>query len=163
MNNFSITGASQASYVECEEYFPLRVIFDPSIGENHIVGFYGGEDNLLEFTVNSNTNIITKFQIVTCKNFDIIGSNLDLPDYEMSGSIHLDAPQHNNCDTFTMSVYADSIMIKLSANTTRRYYAMGQVLFGISDDNEIVTLIITELSAREIAHSIFELQADQTD
>jgi len=160
MNNLLFNEIPQVSCIECIEYFPLRVVFDPSIGGNHFVGFYGGEDNLLEFTV-SNTNEVKKFQVVTCKDYEFIDTNFAPPHTEKSGCIKLSYPQHNDCDSFKLSVYSDSIHIILSANLATKYYEMGQVFFGVNDDNDLVSLLITNLNADEIQHTMFELQAGQ--
>lgn len=161
MNSITLTENIQVSNIECKEYFPLRVIFDSSVGGNRFVGFYGGDSNLLEFTVNSNTNAILKLQVVTCNNFEFLETNLLLPHPEKSGCVHLKNPQRNNCDTFSLTVYADGISIKISSASAGKYYAMGQVIFGVSDDNELVSLAITKLSADAISHTKSELLAEQ--
>jgi len=163
MNELSFSEISQVSHIECEEYFPLRVVFDSSIGENRFVGFYGGEASLLEFAVSRETNAIKKLQIVTCKNYEIVDANLILPQHHKSGCIHLANSQHNDCDSFSMSIYADGIVIKISKRAVSKYYAMGQVLFGVGEDNELIALVITNLSANERFHTIVELQAEQIE
>ena len=159
MNNLSFNEIDQVSCVECIEYFPLKVVFDPSFGGNHFIGFYGGDNNLLEFTVSS-ANTVKRLQVVSCKNYEIIDSNFAPPHPAQSGCINLNYPQHNDCDSFKMSVYTDCIDIRISTKSATKYYAMSQVMFGMDDNEELVSLIITNLSHEEIAHTIFELQAD---
>ena len=160
MNELSFSEIAQVSHIECEEYFPLRVVFDSSIGENRFVGFYCGEDSLLEFTVSRETNAVKKLQIVTCRDYKINDTNLVLPQHHKSGCIHLANSQHNDCDLFSMSIYADGIVINISQKDISKYYAMGQVLFGVGEDNELISLVITNLSVDERSHAIVELQAE---
>lgn len=160
MSNIVFTNIPRISQVECEEYFPLRVVFDPSIGDTQFVSFYGGENNMLEFSVNSNTNLIKKLQVVTCKDYEVLEDNLSIPSVAQYGSVCLMYPQHNNCDIFSLSVYKNGIHIALSSKVASGYYAMGQILFGMGNDGSLVSLIVTNLTADEISHTIFELQSE---
>lgn len=63
-NNIIIEPETVLSHIEDEEYFPIRVAYDPSIESIRLVGFYYEDTDLLEFTVDRETGAVKKMQIV---------------------------------------------------------------------------------------------------
>ena len=160
MNNVTLNNITQGSFLEHETYFPLRVIFDPSIGNNRFVGFYAGDTNLLEFAVDRTTGLIRKFQVVACDNYHVYDEERILPTTSLGGSVGLKNPPHNDCNVFLISVFNNCIDITISDNEAAEYYAEGQVLFGIDNTHNLVSIIITDVTEEDRSHIISELQCN---
>ena len=158
MNRIRILDNHHNSIIEHEEYLPLRIIFDSSIGGNKFVGFYFGNKNLLELTVDNETSLVKKIQLVLCENYRVFNESLEIPCPEKAGTISLDFPERNDCDCFETRVYSNCIRISISAAATTSYYAMGQVLFGVGANANLSTLIITNVTDDDISHLISELK-----
>jgi hypothetical protein len=157
MNQITIYDDKQTSRVELEEYFPLRIVFDPAIGHNRFVGFYYGDKSLLEFTVDRQSGIVRQFQIVICENYQIKDSKRDIPVASETGVIALNYPAHFDCDTFILSAYRNCVEIALSSEAANEHYAVGQVLFGINRTHELVSIIVTGVTEEEMSHLENEL------
>ena len=69
----------------------------------------------------------------------------------------MDLPQHNDCDSFSARVFRNAVNIVLSNESVKRTIKCGQVLFGLSCDNDLVSVTVVEMTADEVAHTIEEL------
>ncbi len=149
-------------HVVNEDYFPVKAVYDPSVGSTKYVGFYYGDTDLLEFSLDRETNSIKKLMLVLCNHFKVLDTDFQSATVCESGSISLDLPQHNECDSFRVFVYRNAVDILLSQTTVQRIVKSGQVLFGLSDDNELVSVTVVEMSGTDIAHTIEELNQGVT-
>lgn len=158
MKNTIITLKNIPSHIEIEDYFSLRVVYDSSVEGICHIGFYNIDEDLLEISVNKDTGILKKIQVTICHNYKIIDTDLDIsniiPD---SSDLKFELPDHNECTAFMMEIYNDSAYIKLYQDPASRYIKCGQVLFGLSDANNIVSLIVTGLTETERTHITNEL------
>ncbi len=145
------------SHIENEEYFPLRVVYDSSIENTQFVGFYCGDSDLLELSIDTDSKVIKKLQLVICNHYDFTNDGF-INDFDCSsGSIGFDFTQHNDCDLFHVTVYTNAVKVILSDAEPTKYFSCGQVVFGILDDNIISSVIVTGMSASEIEHTKSEL------
>ena len=158
MSKITFLNDTQSSYTEREDYFSLRVVYDPSIGNNRFIGFYYHDTDLLEFTVNRQTDLVKEMQIVISNHYEVINENRPIPMASGAGSICLSHPQHNDCDTFAMKIYNNCFEIIISSKPTEKYFSMGQILFGFDNEENLVSLIVTDVSEADINHAITELQ-----
>ena len=153
MDNIYLKTGKINSFVELDDYFPLIVNYDKSLGNNLFIGFYYRDYNLLEFFANSSTYVIKKMQIVTCNEYTFSEcSGPEITSFE-EGSLCMSLSQHNDCDTFHVTVYNDSVEVKLSSDAVQKYYKSGQVIFGISSSDTLVSVLVTEMSAEEVLHA----------
>ncbi|MCF0106941.1 MAG: hypothetical protein HUJ53_09275 [Holdemanella sp.] len=159
MNNITFIEKTMLSHIECEEYFPLRVVFDSVIGNNRFVGFYHGTENLLEFAVDRESGIVKKMQIVNCKNYEIFDREYSILTVEKNGSIAISYPQHNDCEIFELQVYTNCVLLKLSSKSVSNCYAVGQVEFGIDCYGQLATILIADCDEQTISHIIYELKS----
>lgn len=160
MHRFHFLPGTQSSRVENEAYFPIRVVFDSAMGTNRFAGFYFGARNLLEFTIDQTSGRVKEFQIVTCDRYHIFEEECTIPSATNFGGISFTGPQHNDCDTFFVEVYSNCFRILLSFAAPAVQYAVGQVLFGLDEGGELVSLTITNITPDDITHTISELQSD---
>ncbi len=160
MNKITFYDKNQTSHLELEDYFPLRVVFDSAIGSNRFIGFYSGEKSFLEFTVDRQSGILRKFQIVTCENYQVIDSEKSIPAPSKTGTVAFNYSPHIDCDIFALSAYNNCVEISLSSDTVFEYYAVGQVLFGVNQNHNLVSVIVTDVTKEALSHLIYELQCD---
>ena len=150
-------------HVVNEDYFPVKAVYDPYVGSNEYVGFYFGDTDLLEFSADRETGSIKKITLVLCNHYEVLDTDFQSATVCESGSISLDLPQHNECDSFIVRVYRNAVDILLSQTTVQRIVKCGQVLFGLSDDNELVSVTFIEMSETDVAHTIEELNQGMTN
>lgn len=141
------------SYIECEEYFPLRVIYDKSTGNTDFIGYYYSDSGLLEFDVNRENNHIKQMQIVNCDKYSFVNADGPFHDDFEEGALCIPLPSHNDCDIFYVTVYRDSIEISISNEMAAKYFKSGQVIFGISSKGSLVSVLVTNMSDTEVEHA----------
>lgn len=159
MSSIMVHSGALNSFIELEEYFALKVVYDPSVESTRYVGFYYRDTDLLELSVDRETGKIKKLQIVICNHFDMVDECLQSTGSFEEGRITFHLPQHNECDTFNVLVYRDAIKIILSSRPTQRIIKCGHVLFGLSDDDRLTAVSVINMSSDEINHAVDELKA----
>ena len=155
-NNIIANPGTILSHIENEDYFPLRVVYDPSIESIRFIGFYYNDTDLLEFTVDRETGTVKEMQIVVCSHFQFVDDEFLTEDASES-VIHLDYAQHNDCDVFNLTVFRNAVQIIVSTQTTSIFTRCGQVTYGISSSGELVSVIVANMSVEDIAHTKTEL------
>lgn len=146
------------SHIEIEDYFSLRVVYDSSVEGIRFIGFYNNDEDLLEISVNKDTGSLKKIQITICHTYQIINSNLDINSIIPNFSdLELIMPDHNECPAFMLEIYKDCASINLSQTPPSRYAKCGQAFFGIDNANNIVSIIVTQLTEADRSHIIEEL------
>lgn len=159
MNDCSFAVGMRSSHVECEDYFPVCVVYDSSAEESRFIGFYFENSDLLEFIVNRESGLLKKMQVVVCDHYEIFEEPLQIPTTSVDSLIHLSFPPHNECDYFVMRIFTNCIQIKLSKDSAIEYRKCGQVLFGLDQNQNLVSVIIEQMTAAEIEHAVQELRA----
>lgn len=144
------------SHIEDEVYFPLRVVYDPSIESIRFVGFYYGNTDLLEFTVDRETGLIKKMQIVVCNHFQFVDDEY-FPEEADDAVLYLKYAQHIDCNTFRLTVFKNAVQVIVSDETASVFSRCGQVTYGISSSGELVSVIVANMSVEDIAHTKAEL------
>lgn len=157
MGKLILTGNNRDSHIINEDYFPLRVVYDSTPENTRLIGFYFGDTDLLEFSVDGNTGVIKKLQLVICNHFKIFGYDYPEELIAASGSIVFDYPQHNDCEFFSVKVFNNAVDIKLTEKEPSFFYFCGQVVFGVSDEDELSEIIVSEMNEMEIKHTKNEL------
>ena len=161
MNSISFSNEALDSRVINEVYFPLKVVYDPSLGSDYI-GFYYGQTDLLEFSVSSYSHKLKGILLVTCNRYEVLDTDLPASAVSETGSLYIDLPQHNDCDTFLVRVHRNAVSILLSNKPVQRVIKCGQVLFGLSGENDLATVTVSEMTEQEIAHTTEELHLEST-
>ena len=157
MNSISLKKSDLVLHVVNEDYFALKVVNDSSVESTKYVEFCFGDTDLLEFSLDRESNIIKKFLLVLCNHFEVLDIDFRLDTACESGSISINLPQHNDCNTFSVKVYRDAVDIVFSSESVDRTIKCGQVMFGLSCENDLVSVTVVEMTADEVAHTIEEL------
>ena len=155
-NNIIIESGTILSHIEDEEYFPLRVVYTPSIETIRFVGFYYGDTDLLEFTVDKATGAVRKMQIVVCSHFHFADDEY-LPEEADDAVLYLKYAQHTDCNTFQLTVFKNAVQVIVSEKPASVFSKCGQIIYGISSSGELVSVLVTNMSVENIAHTKAEL------
>ena len=158
MNSISLINTNRDPHVVNEDYFAVKVVYDSSVESTKYVGFYFGDTDLLEFSVDRETNTIKKFQLVLCNHFEMLDAELHSEDVSETGCVSIGLPQHNECDIFNVRVYRNAVEIILSNKNVEKTIKSGQVLYCLSNAGDLVNVIIEEMTECEIKHTIEELK-----
>ena len=158
MKKIKILLSDSTSHIENEEYFPLRVMFEPKTDDIRHAGFYYGDEDLLELASAGDSDVLKLMQLTICHHYSILESGYDYNSIDISDeNLSLELPDHTECDTFMVSIYDNCIVIKLSSEEPTKFCKSGQLLFGIIDSGCIESIIVTEMTAENIEHTLNEL------
>ena len=157
MNSISIINKNLELNVVNEDYFAIKVVNDASVESTKYVEFCFGDTDLLEFSLDRETNIIKKFLLVICNHFEVFDVDYHSDTAYASGCISMNLPQHNDCNSFNVRVYRNAVDIVISNESVKKTVKCGQVLFGLSFDNDLVKISIVEMTMDDLAHTIEEL------
>lgn len=155
-NTIVIKPGTILSHIENEDYFSLRVIYNPSIDSIRFVGFYYGDTDLLEFTVDRMTGLIREMQIVVCSHFQIVDEEY-FPEETDDAILYFKYPQHTDCSAFQLTVFKNAVRVIISDEAASVFSRCGQVIYGMSSSGELVSVLVTNMSAEDIAHTQSEL------
>ena len=155
-NTVIIKPGTVLSHIENEEYFPLRVVYNSSIDSIRFVGFYYKDTDLLEFTVERETGLVRKMQIVVCSHFQFVDAEYMAEDTE-TAKVYLNYAQHNDCSNFRLTVFKNAVQIIVSDKIASAFCKYGQVTYGVSSSGELISVLISNLSADDITHTKAEL------
>lgn len=138
------------------EYFPIFIDVYDTI-ENIKYVEYTHENNLLEFSIDKDALTISRMKLVLCDNFIIKNEKIALPFNHTEGNIIMDVDNKNITDFFSVIVYEDGAEICLSKSPTHHYFKTDSLLLGVNSMGELTNIIISNLSKKEVAHIIDEL------
>lgn len=155
-NNIIIEPGTVLSHIEDEEYFPLRVVYDPSIESIRFVGFYYEDTDLLEFTVDRETGAVKEMQIVVCSHFHFVDDEY-VPEEADDAALYFKYAQHTDCSAFRLTVFKNAVQVIVSEKNASVFSKCGQVIYGISSSGELVSVLVANMSSENIAHTRSEL------
>ncbi len=155
-NTVIIEPGTILSHIENEEYFPLRVVYNSSIDSIRYVGFYYKDTDLLEFAVDRETGLVRIMQIVVCSHFQYMDDEYMTGDAD-NAKVYLDYAQHNDCSNFKLTVFKNAVQIIISDKTASEFFICGQITYGVSSSGELISVLISNMSAEEITHTKTEL------
>jgi hypothetical protein len=144
------------SHFIAEEYFPVIVEFSSEELNNHFIEFNYTDTDMIELSADSKTNALKRFSLTLCNHYEIVDSKMIIPD-SVEGAITLLGPDVTECKCFLAKVYSDGVEIKLSDTVADHYLKTGQLIFALSEDNELSSVYIIDLSEHDIDHVKCEL------
>ncbi len=95
-------------------------------------------------------------QIVVCNHFQFVDDEC-FPEEADDAMLYLKYAQHTDCSTFQLTVFKNAVQIIVSNQTASKFSKCGQVIYGMSDTGDLVSVLITNMSAEDIAHTQLEL------
>ena len=151
-----------ATTVTNDPYLLLEIIFGDEIDTYHHMGFYYEDTNLLEIGTDFYTKRIGRIVLVDCEEHFENSSKLIKPSCS-EGTLFYEMPRQIECDIFRMDLFDDGVKFRLSSSDVVEYIKCGCVFFGFGAIDEIVEIIVADLSEKNIAHIKESLEeADKT-
>ena len=150
-------GASNSAITN-EDYFPLVVQYDNHKELSHYAEISFGDSNLIEFSYDGDYKV-TKFQVITCKNYHLKSYDFSIPTYtEAIARVYM--PDKRNSKSFDMIVYTNAVKILISSAEVSECYRHGNLLYGIAADGHLVSVTVCDMSEEDVKHTINELTID---
>ena len=87
---------------------------------------------------------------------------MPIPDAE-EGIVVFDMPKHVDCADLWVTVFDDGLTIRVVDKLTVRYVRTGDVLFGVSSDDDLTSILLTNMSTEEVTHARAELSGEGYD
>ncbi|MEE0028432.1 MAG: hypothetical protein U0J70_12640 [Atopobiaceae bacterium] len=87
---------------------------------------------------------------------------MPIPDAE-EGIVVVDMPKHVDCTDLWVTAFNDGLTIRVVDKLPVRYVRMGNVMFGVSADDDLTSILLTSMSPEEISHARAELSGEDYD
>ena len=84
------------------------------------------------------------------------------PDAE-EGIVVVDMPKRSDYGNLWVTVYDDGLLIRVVDKQPVRYVRMGDVVFGVSADDDLASILLTSMSPEEISHARAEPSGEGYD
>lgn len=139
-----------------EDYFPVIIEFSNEEINNLFIEFNYEDSDMFEITVDPETFSLKRFSLTLCNHYAIKDTELKIPEYE-EGSLFIAGPASTECDKFEADVYNDGVEIRTSSSIATRYLKSGQLIFALTENNDVSAVLITDLTQGDIDHAISEL------
>ena len=134
-----------------EVYFPAIVELSSEELNNRFIVFHFEDTDLMELTVHRDTNELKRLSLTLCKHYEIVDEELSVPSCE-EGTFFIDESDSSKCSFFLSKVFLDGLQIIISDSPTDHFFKTGQLFFGLSADDELTNILITDLSPQEVDH-----------
>lgn len=139
-----------------EDYFPVIIEYSSEELNNKFLEFNYTDTDMFEISVNPETYEIKRFSLTLCNHFSFVNAKMMIPKYE-EGILHISGPATTECSLFNTIVYEDGLEIIVSSESASIYLKTGQLIFALTDNNELTSVFITDLTANNIDHAKAEL------
>lgn len=139
-----------------EDYFPVIIEFSDEELNNLFMEFTFEDSDMFELAVNPKTYALKRFSLTLCNHYEFKNDDLKLPEYE-EGVIHITGPITNKCPSFKAYVYKNGIEITISSEIATKHLKSGHLIFALTENNELTSVLITDLTPDDLHHVKTEL------
>ena len=150
----TIEGKTRTDY-KTEDFFAAIAVLGDELDYVKFVGLYN-EDDLVELQLDPDVMAVSQVTLTNCRHFD------DHADAE-EGVVVVDMPKHVDCTDLWVTVFDDGLTIRVVDKLPVRYVRMGNVMFGVSADDDLTSILLTSMSPEEISHARAELSGEGYD
>ena len=141
-----------------EDYFPAIVEFSSEELNNRFPEFNYKDTDMSELSVHPETSALKRFTLTLCNHYEIFETALDYPSFE-EGLLFIKGPDSTECNTFLLQIYNNGVRIKLSDSPVNKSIKTGNLILSLSENNELISVIISDLSEAELSHIKRELES----
>ena len=160
MSVSTIEGKTRTTY-KTENFFAAIAVLGDELDYVRFVGLYS-EDDLVELQFDPDAMSALQVTLTNCHHFDSRAEAMPVPDAE-EGLLVVDMPKHVDCTDLRVIVFDDGLTIRVVDKLPISYVRMGDVLFGVSADNDLTSILLTGMSPEEVSHARAELSGDDYD
>ena len=152
---FDTTSKAQSKFIS-EDYFPAIVEFSSEELNNHFIEFNYKDTDMLELSAHSKTHALKRLTLTLCNHHEFVNENMIFPSCG-EGSLFIEGPDSTECSKFMLKVYNNGAKLELSDKPAVKHIKSGILIFSFSNDNELVTVYITNLTEKQLSHIKREL------
>ena len=134
-----------------DPYLVLEINFGDEADTYRHMGFYYGDTNLLEIGTDFHSKRIGRMVLVDCEEHFEKSGKLTKPSCP-EGVLYYEMPRKIECDIFRMDLFDDGVKFRLSPSDAVEHIKCGCVYFGFGSADEIVEIIVAELSREDMTH-----------
>ena len=156
----TIEGKIGAVY-KTEDFFAAIAVLGDELDYVKFVGLCN-EDDLVELQLDPDVMAVSQVTLTNCRHFDDRAEAMPIPDAE-EGIVVVDMPKHVDCTDLWVTVFDDGLTIRVADKLPVRYVRMGNVMFGVSADDDLTSILLTSMSPEEISHARAELFGEGYD
>ena len=154
--SFDSTLTSSSKFIQ-EDYFPIIIEFSNEELNNLFLEFNYKDSDMFELSVDAQTFDLKRFTLTLCNHYVLKEDYvLTIPKYQ-EGLLHITGPTSTECTHFEVIVYRDGVEIKTSSIDASHYLKYGQLIFALTESDDIASILITDLTEDNINHVITEL------
>lgn len=139
-----------------EDYFPVIIEFSNEELNNRFIEFNYQDSDMFELSVDPNTFELKRFLLTLCNHYALEDASMVIPEYE-EGVIYIMGPTSTECPMFEVTVYDNGLRIVTSSETASRYLKCGHLIFALTENNSLASLLITDITPDNLSHVKTEL------
>ena len=155
------TEGKTGTIYKTEDFFAAIAILGKELDFVRFVTMYR-EDDVIELQLDPDVMAVSQVTLTNCRHFDDRAEAMPIPDAE-EGIVVVDMPKHVDCTDLWVTVFDDGLTIRVVDKLTVRYVRTGDVLFGVSSDDDLTSILLTNMSTEEVAHAHAELSGEGYD
>ena len=155
------TEGKTGTIYKTEDFFAATAILGKELDFVRFVTMYR-EDDVIELQLDPDVMAVSQVTLTNCRHFDDRAEAMPIPDAE-EGIVVVDMPKHVDCTDLWVTVFDDGLTIRVVDKLPVRHVRMGNVMFGVSADDDLTSILLTNMSTEEVAHAHAELSGEGYD
>ena len=152
------TEGKTGTIYKTEDFFAATAILGKELDFVRFVTMYR-EDDVIELQLDPDVMAVSQVTLTNCRHFDDRAEAMPIPDAE-EGIVVVDMPKHVDCTDLWVTVFDDGLTIRVVDKLPVRHVRMGNVMFGVSADDDLTSILLTSMSPEEISHARAELSGE---
>lgn len=153
-------GTVTTSY-KIDDYFAAIAVLGKELDYVRFVGLYQGDD-LIELQLDPDSMTVSQITLTSCRHFDVFSGPMPVPAAE-EGVLAVAMPKRAKYSDLWMTVYDDGLLIRVVDKLSARYVRAGDVVFGVSCDEDLTSILLTNMTSEEVSHARAELSGEGYD
>lgn len=135
-----------------DDYLPAVVTINDSPDYVNFVAYYRGNTDIVELQTIPSTKAVCQVTLTACAHVSISTEHMLLPE-AAAGLLSVDLPRDTVNDTLNVTIYSDGIEIQLSSKIPFAYVQCDNVIFGISAEDDVTSVLLANLNEGEVSHT----------
>ena len=127
-----------------EDFFDAIAVLGKELDFVRFVTMYR-EDDVIELQLDPETMAVSQITLTNCRHFDDRAEAMPIPD-AVEGIVVVDMPKHVDCTDLWVTVFDDGLTIRVVDKLPVRHVRMGNVMFGVSADDDLTSILLTGMS-----------------
>lgn len=148
----SIIKSRVESHYVSDPYLPAVAVIGEECDFVEFVGYCRGDCGLAELQVSRGEGTICQVTLTLCDWFEVRSGHLSVPD-AVEGLLAIEGGHRIESDSLFVTIYDDGLDLALSGKIPMSYVRSGDVIFGISADEEVCKVLLVNQANNETEHA----------